>query len=186
MGKVQRISPDVVALLEAQHRAIKKGFVRALVPGPGRQRRFDELRSLLAVHEAAEEAHVHPAARKLNGQVAKGIAKRLAEERSAKQLLRDLEGTGVHAPAFTMKLARLGAAVVRHARQEEREEFAALRREVSPLRRRMLGAESMMTQMLAPTRPHPKVNSQLANKLSAPLIGPLDRARDLVGHRLSR
>lgn len=186
MGRVQRLSPDVVALLEGQHRAIKKGFARALMPGPGRQRRFDELRSLLAVHEAAEEAHVHPVARKLNGQVAKGIAKRLAEERSAKQLLADLENTGVHAPAFTVKLARLGANVVRHARHEEREEFAALRREVSPLRRRLLGLESVVTQMLAPTRPHPSVNGQLANKLSAPLVGPVDRARNLVGHRLGR
>ena len=33
---------------------------------------------------------------------------------------------------------------------------------------------------VAPTRPHPKVNGELANKLAAPLFGPADRLRDLA------
>lgn len=175
-----RLSPDVVKLLHSQHGQIKRGFLAALLPGPGRQRRFDRLRELLAVHEAAEEAHVHPVARKVGGEGARLIRARLDEERAAKKLLRDLERSGTHEPGYSTKLLRLATAVVRHARHEEREEFPLLRRGVTTARRRMLGTESLLTQLLAPTRPHPRVNTQLANKMVAPVLGPVDRGRDLA------
>lgn len=186
MKSTKRFTPDVVSLLKGQHRQIKRAFAGALVPGPGRQRRFDHLRSLLAVHEAAEEAHVHPVARKLTGDGVRMIRSRTAEERSAKQLLRDLERGGVQARGFSVKLMKLAVSVVQHARREEREEFATLSRRVSTPRRRMLGAESLVTQLLAPTRPHPRVNGQLTNKLATPVMGPVDRTRDLVGTLLRR
>jgi hypothetical protein len=44
----------------------------------------------------------------------------------------------------------------------------------------MLGVESLLAKFIAPTRPHPRVNSQWANKLVMPVLGPFDRSRDLV------
>lgn len=176
----QSIAPDVVDLLKSQHAEIKRGFVAAMLPGPGRLRRFDELRRLLAVHEAAEEAHVHPVARKLSKNGRELARRRLSEEAAAKKLLKELTHAGPEGRGYLRKLIVLQIAVLRHARHEEAEEFPLLRTRVSPLRRRMLGAESLVTQMVVPTRPRPLVNRQLANKLSAPLAGPLDRGRDLM------
>ncbi|MER6978794.1 hemerythrin domain-containing protein, partial [Streptomyces carpinensis] len=57
-------SEDAVEVLTRQHRQIKLGFLRAALPGPLRRRNFDQLMRLLAIHEAAEEAHIHPVARR--------------------------------------------------------------------------------------------------------------------------
>jgi hypothetical protein len=58
---------DAVDVLTRQHRQIKLGFLGAALPGPPRRRNFERLMRLmrlLAVHEAAEEAHVHSVARR--------------------------------------------------------------------------------------------------------------------------
>jgi hemerythrin superfamily protein len=180
MGSVDRLAPDVVHMLKRQHRQIRLGFAAALLPGPGRQRRFDHLRELLAVHEAAEEAHVHPVAKKVTGEAGKLIKARIAEERAAKKLLRDLQKAGAGERGYSAKLIKLAKAVNSHAWHEERQEFPLLRKGVTVARRRMLGAESKITQAVAPTRPHPRVNSQLLNKLATPAVGPLDRGLDKV------
>jgi hemerythrin superfamily protein len=173
-------SDDVVQLLERQHAAIRRGFRRALRPGPGRAERFAELRRMLATHETAEEAHVHPIARKVAPRGKALVKSRLKEERSAKRLLRQLDRMGPDADGFPAKLRELQTAVLEHARHEEREEFPVLRAAARRPRLKMLAAEAKATEAIAPTRPHPLVNSQLLNKAAAPLVGPLDRARDLA------
>jgi hypothetical protein len=69
--------------------------------------------------------------------------------------------------------------VLAHAAREEREEFPALRK-LSGGRRRLLGLEVRLAQAVAPTRPHPRLNSELANKVAMPVLGPVDRCRDIV------
>ena len=44
----------------------------------------------------------------------------------------------------------------------------------------MLGLEVRLAKELAPTRPHPRVNGELANRLAMPVLGPADRCRDLI------
>ena len=58
-------------------------------------------------------------------------------------------------------------------------------RGLGPLKRRVLAAEIYLARELAPTRPHPRVNGELANKLAMPVLGPADRCRDVVT-RVSR
>lgn len=66
-----------------------------------------------------------------------------------------------------------------HAAREEREEFPVLGRG----RRRLLGLEVKLAKELVPTRPHPRVNGELANRLATPVLDPADRLRDLVHRR---
>jgi len=40
-----------------------------------------------------------------------------------------------------------------------------------------------LAKELAPTRPHPRVNGELANRLALLVLGPADRCRDLVRRR---
>lgn len=185
MGKRSGMAPDVVDLLERQHGQIRRLFRKAAVPGPTRPAAFAELRRMLAVHEAAEESHVHPVTKKVVKGGKKLVSARLEEEKAAKQLLRKLEKVGPGGDGYLPLLKQLRAAVLSHAKREEKQEFPLLRAAVTETRRRSLGLESKVTEALAPTRPHPAVNTQLANKMAAPLAGPLDRSRDLV-HRLLR
>lgn len=173
---------DAVDILTRQHAQIRRGFYRAALPGPGRRRAFERLMRLLAVHEAAEEAHVHPVARRVLASGPALAARRRQEEKQAKKLLVALLRTGPGGKGYLRRLNEARRAVLAHAAREEREEFAALRRAVSGRRLRMLGAEVRITQAYAPTRPHRWVNNEAANKLAAPLLGPLDRALDRAQH----
>ncbi|MZE75475.1 hemerythrin domain-containing protein [Streptomyces xinghaiensis] len=177
---------SVVDVLTRQHRQIRLGFLRAALPGPGRRRNFDRLMRLLAVHEAAEEAHVHPVARKTLRHGRDLAARRRREEKEAKRLLVRLWRTGPHGPGYLRRLNEVRRAVGRHAAREEREELAALRRVLSPARLRMLGAEVKLAQAYAPTRPHRWANNEFTNKLAAPVLGPLDRTLDAARRRRSR
>lgn len=176
---------NVVDVLTRQHRQIKLGFLQAALPGPWRRRNFDRLMRLLAVHEAAEEAHVHPVARRALQHGHELAARRRSEEKEAKQLLIALWRTGPDGRGYLRRLNEARRAVTRHAGREEREEFAALRKAVSASRLRMLGAEVKLTQAYAPTRPHRWVNNEAMNKLAAPVLGPVDRALDAVRHRVA-
>ncbi|MBC2869678.1 hemerythrin domain-containing protein [Streptomyces mexicanus] len=171
---------DAVDVLTRQHAQIRRGFYRAALPGPGRRRAFERLMRLLAVHEAAEEAHVHPVARRVLASGPALAARRRQEEKEAKELLVGLWHTGPYGKGYLRRLNEVRRAVLAHAAREEREEFAALRRAVGSRRLRLLGAEVRMTQAYAPTRPHRWVNDEATNKLAAPLLGPFDRARDLA------
>ena len=168
---------DVTAVLKDQHRQIRRAFGRAARPGRGRTKAFHHLVQLLATHEAAEEAHIHPTARRVGRTAA--AAARVGEEKRAKELLAGLYRIGPDGDGYLRGLLSLRRAVLAHAAREEREEFPALDR-LSRWRRRMLGLEVRLAKELAPTRPHPRVNGELANRLAMPVLGPADRCRDLV------
>ena len=185
---------NVVDVLTRQHRQIKRAFVKAALPGPRRRRDFDRLMRLLAVHEAAEEAHVHPVARRAlhNGRLLAArralhngrllAARRRGEEKEAKKLLVELWRTGPDGKGYLRRLNEVRRMVTRHAAREEREEFAQLRKALRVPRLRMLGAEVKLTQAYAPTRPHRWADNEAANKLTAPFLRPVDRTLDAIRH----
>lgn len=175
---------DVIGVLKAQHAEIRRAFTRAAMPGPQRPAAFRRLVRLLAVHEAAEEAHVHPTVRHISS-AAQAAKARLEEERRAKRLLVTLDRTGPDGAGYLRTLWALRRAVLIHAAREERSEFPALAA-LSRARRWMLGQEVRLASYLAPTRPHPHVNGMLANRTAALVLGPLDRCRDRADRWLPR
>lgn len=168
---------DVTTVLREQHAGIRRAFVRAALPGPDRAREFRRLVRMLSEHEAAEEAHVHPTVRRAGRRHVAAV--RAGEEERAKRLLARLWQDGPHGRGYLPLLGLLGWQVLRHAAREEREEFPVLD-SVGPVRRRVLAAEVYLARELAPTRPHPRVNGELGNKLAMPVFGPADRIGDLV------
>ncbi|MDT5077021.1 MAG: hypothetical protein QOJ80_1658, partial [Mycobacterium sp.] len=59
-------NPDVVDFLTDQHEAIKRLFIATLdaADSAAQEKSFNELRTMLAVHETAEEMMVHPRVRR--------------------------------------------------------------------------------------------------------------------------
>lgn len=170
---------DIVSFLKGQHQQIRQLFARVnTAQGKGREEAFTALRRLLAVHETAEEEIVHPAARKAlpNGQLV--VDARLQEENEAKKTLAQLEKLDPASHEFTTQLDLLERSVLVHAEAEEREEFSRLadvfdREQLERMRKAVEFAEKM-----APTHPHPGVESQAANLLMGPFAAMLDRTRD--------
>ena len=172
---------DVVTLLRAQHDRIRNLFteVDTVVGSDVKQSRFEELRALLAVHETAEEMVVHPQARHgADGDTV--VDERLQEEHDAKRLLSGLDGMQVTDPDFSPRFAELRSAVLAHAASEEREEFPLLLQTSDEKLRATMARAVIAAEAMAPTHPHPGVESMTANLLVGPVASLVDRTRDAV------
>ena len=177
----RKSATDVTEFLVNQHEQIKSLFAKTL-SGSGKQRQdaFVELRRMLAVHETAEEEIVHPRAKRKIPNGADVVAARLEEEHEAKTVLTELEKLDVDSEEFTTKLTKLRDAVIDHAEHEEQEEFAKLSEELSSDELEKLGRAAALAETIAPTRPHPGVESQIANLMVGPFAAMLDRTRDAI------
>lgn len=173
---------DVVALLLEQHTRIRALFGQVTAArGEQRKLAFDELRALLAVHEAGEELVVRPAAKETAGE--QEADARNAEEKEASAVLKKLEGMDVTDPGFDAALAEFEQAVNDHAAHEEREEFPALVAGCSADQRQRMGARLRRAEHLAPTHPHPTATGNpAALKPTGPFAAMMDKARDAIGH----
>jgi Hemerythrin HHE cation binding domain len=172
---------DVVDFLVSQHEQIKTMFAETLsANGDARERAFVKLRRLLAVHETVEEEIVHPRAKRKIADGEAVVQQRLGEEHEAKTMLQQLEKLDVDSPEFTRVLTELRDAVLDHAQHEETDEFARLAGELSGDELQKMGRAAKLAEAIAPTRPHPGVESQLANLVAGPFAAMLDRARDAI------
>ncbi|GAA2879707.1 hemerythrin domain-containing protein [Streptomyces mexicanus] len=178
---------DVVALLMRQHGDIRNLFDE-VEQSSGEERRdaFRRLVRLLAVHETAEEEVVHPFARRaLPG--GEGVVKdRLAEEKEAKESLAALDGTDTDDPQFLPRLRELRTAVQEHARAEERYEFSHIRRHADVTTLASMARAVKAAEAVAPTHPHPGVESAAANLALGPVAALMDRTKDAVRRAMGK
>jgi hemerythrin superfamily protein len=172
---------DVVDLLIHQHSQIRDLFEEVETHiGAERQDAFTRLIRLLAVHETAEEEIIHPLARHTLPGGEKIIDDRLQEERTAKEMLVRIEEMDPQSPRFLTELDNLRIAVLTHARAEERYEFHRMRGELGDVQRRALAGAVKLAEAIAPTHPHPGVESATMNLLAGPIAAVTDRVRDLI------
>ena len=174
---------DVIDYLKTQHETIKALFIETLdaADAETRQDAFTRLRTMLAVHETAEEMVVHPRVRRKVDGGPEIVDARLAEEHDAKVLLRDIEKLPIDSAEFSKALIHLQGAVLTHADNEEQLEFTALEGAVSDDELAKLADAVAVAERIAPTHPHPGVESGFANFAAGPFASVLDRARDALG-----
>ncbi|MGV0813957.1 hemerythrin domain-containing protein [Mycolicibacterium boenickei] len=177
---------DVVNFLKDQHNLIKDLFeeVFSASTAHAREKAFVELRQLLAVHETAEEMVVHPRVRREVTDGDEIVEARLHEEHAAKETLSKLEGMDVDSDEFLAELEKFRDAVVDHADHEENEEFGKLHRALDAEQLEKMVKAVRAAESIAPTRPHPGVESAGMNFAVGPFASMLDRARDLIGAAL--
>jgi hemerythrin superfamily protein len=177
---------DAVDLLVHQHQEIRRLFREVAEHKGGRRAEaFGRLRRLLAVHETAEEEIVHPLARRSIEHGDRVIEARLEEENRGKRMLQELEDIGPLDPRFDPLFATFHKAVLEHAENEEREEFPALKAR-GGAELRGLAAAIKAAEAMAPTHPHPGVESPMKNMLIGPIAAIADRTRDLIRKALGR
>ena len=105
---------------------------------------------------------------------------RLQEEHDAKELLSHIESLDIGSQEFIDELIKLQQAVLAHAEREEDSEFTQLQRELTADERQRLTRAVQAAVAIAPTRPHPGVESAKLNYAVGPFASLLDRARDLI------
>jgi hemerythrin superfamily protein len=171
---------DIVRILLDQHARVRDLFAEIQqAAAADRQQPFDELRTLLAVHETAEELVLRPQA---DGADWKSVAtERNQEEAEANQVLLDLEHLDSASEAFLEKLQAFEKAVDQHAEAEETQEFPRVLESIDAEERRTLGSRLLAVEKMAPTRPHPMAaGSTTAQALTGPFASMLDRVRDAL------
>jgi hemerythrin superfamily protein len=169
---------DVVQFLVTQHQQIRTLLDEVLASaGEERQRRFDDVRELLARHETAEEMIVRPLTRKASqgGQVADA---RMAEENDAKEVLAGLEKMDVDSAEFTTTFTEFRESVRAHAEAEETQEFPLLRESTDHASLQKARSAVEVAEKMAPTHPHPSAKTTTMNYVAGPFAAMLDRARD--------
>ncbi|MET9305818.1 hemerythrin domain-containing protein [Streptomyces cellulosae] len=172
---------DVVSLLMRQHGDIRNLFdeVKA-TSGEERRDAFRRLVRLLAVHETAEEEVVHPFVRRSVAGGQEIVEDRLKEEREAKEMLAVLDDMDPDGPDFLPKLIELRRDVQMHARAEERYEFIHIRRSTDVTDLAAMAKAIKAAEAMAPTRPHPGVESGAKNMALGPVAALMDRTKDTV------
>ena len=78
------------------------------------------------------------------------------------------------------ELTKFRDAVIDHAEHEENEEFTKLERKLDADDRERMAKAVQAAEAIAPTRPHPGVESAKLNFAVGPFASMLDRARDLL------
>ena len=183
MAEMMIESPDeVIAFLKAQHNFIEDMFDEVLHASDpqAREQPFVELRQLLAAHETAEELLVHPRVRREAHTAGQIVDERLQEEHDAKVLLSALEKLDITSSQFIEELSTLREAVLAHAEHEETEEFPLLQRAADADDLKRMTTAVRAVEAIAPTRPHPGVESAKLNLAIGPFASMLDRARDVI------
>ena len=135
---------------------------------------------MLAVHETAEQEIVHPFVRRTVSGGAGVVQDRLKEEESAKRILTRLDTMDTEHPEFLNELNSLRTEVMRHARAEERYEFNHLYQAASAEQLARLAKGVQAAEAVAPTRPHPELQSAGANITLGPLAALIDRTREVI------
>ncbi|MET8010041.1 hemerythrin domain-containing protein [Streptomyces sp. NPDC005271] len=168
-------------MLTRQHGDIRNLFDEVeRATGDDRRDAFRRLVRLLAVHETAEEEVVHPVARRSFDGGDGVVEERLREEREAKEKLSRLDEMGTEDPRFLPLLMELRTDVMEHARSEERYEFTQLRRRTDPGQLATMAKAVKAAEAMAPTRPHPGVETGAKNIALGPVAAMIDRTRDTV------
>jgi hemerythrin superfamily protein len=133
----------------------------------------------MAVHEAVEEEIVHPYVKRRVGASA-GVDTLLDEEREVKQMLVALDALGPSDAGFDALFDRFRTTLLAHASKEEKGEFAGLREKTGSTERAAMAAAVRVASTLAPTHPHPGLESQARSVLVGTPLAMIDRARDML------
>jgi hypothetical protein len=171
---------DMIEILLEQHQHIRELFKQVKgAEGERKQRAFDELRALLAVHETAEEMVLRPLSSKDAGSEVADA--RNEEEREATRTLTVLEMMDVSSAEFDQDFAKFERAVLDHARREEKDEFPLVRAREDPDALLAMGRTLRAVERAAPTHPHPSTaGSPMAQWAVGPFASMVDRTLDAL------
>lgn len=171
---------DVIRILFEQHAQIRDLFTQVKAArGESRQKVFDDLRSLLAVHETAEEMILRPVTGKVGG--AEVADARNQEEAEANEVLAELEKLDVTSVDFDTRLVAFEKSVDDHAESEEHEEFPLVLENCSEDERQKLGTRMRAAEAAAPTHPHPSTAGSTAAQMTVgPFASIVDRVKDAI------
>ncbi len=177
-------SGDVLQVLMTDHREVEELYDRFLAARSGDPERRDiagEIITELVRHAIAEETYVYPTVRE---KLAEGDAiadKETREHAEAERVMKDIEGRDADDPDFDRLVTHLMTTINEHIADEESNLFPQLRGACTQEELDRLAAKVNVIKKIAPTHPHPAApDHPTSHKVLGPVVGLVDRVRDLV------
>lgn len=149
---------NAIELLETQHRDVDDLFAR-LESGAGsdkaRQKLFDDVADLLAIHASIEELHFYPAVKAAAERTEETVEHSLEEHVDIKRKLSICMATSLHSDKFADRLRALKDEVQHHVKDEREQLFPQVRRIFDGDQLEALGQE-MTSTMAELQKGHPR------------------------------
>src|SRR4051794_14950697 len=178
--------PDVIELLEHDHREVEQMFAEFEKATDPKERRTiaDKVIIELVKHSEAEEQAVYPAMRKALPDGDTLVEHEISEHSKAEQLMKNLDGMDPQNPEFGVLMTELMTAIRHHVQEEEGDAFPRFRQHVSKDELDKLSSTVENLKKIVPTHPHPSAPDHPPfNALLGPGAGLLDRVRDMLTGR---
>jgi hemerythrin-like domain-containing protein len=186
---------DAIALLREEHVAILAMLddlervpaqVRSVTPEdlPARKRLVTELVMAASAHEAIEEAYFWPTVQHWLEEGRALAAPALRQERSAKQVLAELDKLQAGGVRFEQLVSRLISDTREHIAYEESQVWPVVRQSMAGTELERLGKKMARARKSAPTRPHPHTPANPGVLKTVGVAAAVaDRARDALTGR---
>jgi len=160
---------NAIELLETQHHDVDDLFAR-LEKGGGsaktRQKLFDDLADLLAIHASIEELHFYPAVKAAKTE--ENVEHSLEEHLDIKRLLSMCMASSVGSEKFAARLRELKEEVQHHVKDERTELFPKVRRILNADQLEAIGQE-MTSTMAELQKGHPRRDVPLQTMAPMPM-----------------
>jgi hemerythrin superfamily protein len=178
--------PDVIALLEHDHREVEQMFAEFETSTDAKERRTiaDKIIIELVRHSEAEEQAVYPAMKKALPDGEQLVEHEISEHSEAEEIMKKLDGMDPEDAQFPVLMGQLQSAIREHIHEEETDAFPRFRDAVGKDELDKLGGMVEKLKKIVPTHPHPAAPDHPPfNALLGPGAGLLDRVRDLLTGR---
>jgi hemerythrin superfamily protein len=178
--------PDVIELLEKDHREVEQMFAEFEQSTDPQERRTiaDKIIIELVRHSEAEEQAVYPAMAKNIEGGKEMVEHEISEHSEAEQLMKQLDGMDPGDPQFGVLMQQLMSAIRHHVQEEEGEAFPKFRQATSQEELESLASTVQTLKKIVPTHPHPMAPDHPPfNALLAPGAALVDRVRDMLTGR---
>ena len=178
--------PDVIELLEHDHREVEEMFAEFEKATDPKERRTiaDKIIIELVRHSEAEEQTIYPAMKKALPDGEALVEHEIEEHSEAEVIMKKLDGMDPEDAQFGVLMGQLQSAITEHVKEEETEAFPKFRQNVSQDQLDKLATVVQGLKKIVPTHPHPKAPDHPPfNALLGPGAGLLDRVRDMLTGR---
>jgi hemerythrin superfamily protein len=153
----KEIEVDAIKLLKNDHDTVEALFKRFEQAGSKayktKRQVADRVIKELSVHAFIEEQELYPSMEKLGGEFVDMVEEAHVEHAEAKTALRALVGLSGDDPRLDAKMSALIGGVRHHVKEEEKEMFPKLRKEMARPDLEELGDRLKEARKVAPTTP---------------------------------
>lgn len=175
---------SIVEILTEQHTELDS-IARELVATeqPARDR-IDLMTAMLTRHLSSEEQYLHPALRSLLPDGAQVADREATHDQAQLRRLKQLAQAPADTSGYADILREVAEALHRHTEECDADLFPRLQEHAGTADLIRLGNRVEIAHEAAPSRPHPEAPIQApANKVVAPILGAVDKVRDVVEGR---